>query len=603
MRHPAGEIVTSESNSVDDKAVLQNLRDSVFVVDTEYIVVYANARLTETLATTRDELLGRTLEDMEEFVAEGFDTLLTEVEAVIQNGAVDRRVELETVHPDSAPAPSRPAVEARISPFESDDEQDGALIALRDISTRKERETQLRERKQRLSAMFEGHSAPMLLIDPESGTIEDANEAAVDFYGYDEDALQAMKINDINNLSPAAVARERRQAKREDRNHFIFEHELASGEIRTVEVHSSPVQVGQRELLFSIVHDISQRKEYEHELQLFREAVEQAGHAVIITDAEGTIEYVNPTFEAQTGYDSEEAIGQTTQLLRSGKQDDSFYADLWETILAGDIWESTLINQRKSGELYYAEQTIAPITNDGTITNFVGIQSDITNRRLSEKWLSELNRIMRHNVRNALTAIIGHAEVLAEEVDEERESHVERILDQADSLAATSEKSSLIRQHIDSENNTTATTDLAAVVEEVVADFEEDYPDATIRTDVEPAMGEIGSATFRTVVTELVDNAVRHSDRESPTVTVSIETPDESSAHVRLRVADDGPGIPEQELSAVELGVDEQLTHSSGIGLSHVHWVVTDCGGEVMISDNEPRGTVVTLSLPRGDSA
>ena len=594
--------MTNERDRVDDETVLQNLRDGVFVVDTEYVVVHANRRLAETLAVSREELLDRKLADLSEFVREGFEPFRAAIEAVVEQESIDQRVELKTIHPESAPAPRRPAVEARISPFESTDSPAGALVCLRDISTRKERETQLREREQRLQAMFEGHTAPMLLIEPDSGNVEDANQAAIDFYGYDEDVLTALRIDDINSLSADEVSRERQRAKAENRNHFIFEHELASGEIRPVEVHSSPVQIGQRELLFSIIHDISQRKEYEHEAQLFRKAVEQAGHSVIITDDEGVITYTNSTFEEQTGYDSVEAIGEHPSILKSGKQDADFYEDLWETVLAGDIWESDLINQRKSGELYYAEQTIAPITKDGTITNFVAIQSDITHRKLSEKWLSELNRVLRHNVRNSLTAIIGHGEVLADELAGDQQSRIERIIHQANTLAETVEKSSLIRHHLSNDVNTTTTTDLETVVDSLLTDIEDDYPDATIRTELESAIVEMGTTTLREILTELVDNAVQHNDRESPTVTIAIETHDRPSEQVRLRVADDGPGIPDYELSAIELSVDEQLTHNSGLGLPHVHWVVTDCGGEVVISDNDPRGTVVTLSLPQVDT-
>jgi PAS domain S-box-containing protein len=593
--------VAPERPRPDDETVIQNLREAVFVVDTAHTVVYANARLAETLAVSRDELVGQPLAEMDEFVAEGLGALRKAIERVLQEESPEERVELETVHPDLAPVQTRPAVEARISQFTAENGPNGALVVLRDISRRKDMEAQLREREERLTAMFEDHSAPMLLIEPSSGDIIDANRAAVEFYGYDEDVLTELQIDDINCYSREEVARERERAKTEKRNHFVFDHELASGEIRTVEVHSSPIQVGERDLLFSIIHDITQQKEYEHELRLFRKAVEHAGHAVIITDVNGIIEYVNPQFESQTGYDSEEALGKTPQILKSGKQDESFYEDLWGTILAGDVWEADLVNQRRSGELYYTQQTIAPITNDGTITNFVAIQSDITNRKLSKKWLSELNRVLRHNVRNSLTAIIGHAEVLVDEVDDDQRSHVERILDQANSLAETSEKSSLIRQHLSSEESGTTTIELTTVVERLVSEFETEYPDATIRTDLEPAVVETGAATFRAVLSELVDNAVRHNDRESPTVTIAIENPDPSSAHAKLRVIDDGPGIDDQERSAVEPGIDRQLTHSSGLGLAHVHWIVTDCGGELTITDNEPRGTVVTLSLPRAE--
>ncbi|RQG95092.1 PAS domain-containing sensor histidine kinase [Natrarchaeobius chitinivorans] len=138
---------------------------------------------------------------------------------------------------------------------------------IQDITERKEMEAALRRREERFRRMFERHSAPMLLIDPESGSIQDANEAATEFYGYAAEELTARNIESINRLSPEEVARERTRAEREDRNYFVFHHELASGEVRTVEVHSSPITIADDDFLFSIVHDITERVEYENQLE------------------------------------------------------------------------------------------------------------------------------------------------------------------------------------------------------------------------------------------------------------------------------------------------------------------------------------------------
>jgi PAS domain S-box-containing protein len=111
-------------------------------------------------------------------------------------------------------------------------------------------------------------------------------------------------------------------------------------------------------------------------------AVEDAAAAIVITDTDGTIEYVNGTFEEITGYSSEEAVGQTPQILSSGAHDEAYYEELWETILDGRVWEEETINERKSGERYVARQTVAPVTDsDGDVDRFVGIQRDVTTRR------------------------------------------------------------------------------------------------------------------------------------------------------------------------------------------------------------------------------
>ena len=116
-----------------------------------------------------------------------------------------------------------------------------------------------------------------------------------------------------------------------------------------------------------------------------KNAVEHAADAILITDTEGTIEYVNPAFEELTGFSRSEAVGRTPRILKSGAQDESYYQDLWDAILDGNVWEEEVVNETKTGEEYVAHQTIAPVTDaGGDLEQFVGIQRDVTRRRLLE---------------------------------------------------------------------------------------------------------------------------------------------------------------------------------------------------------------------------
>jgi len=159
--------------------------------------------------------------------------------------------------------------------------------------------------------------------------------------------------------------------------------------------------------------NITNEKRYEQDLSLFKVQAEQSEKAVVITDSDGTIQYVNPTFERVNGYSPAEAIGRTPRILKSSQQDKEFYTELWETITDGDVWKSELVNKTKFGELYEAKQTITPVTDEkGDITHFVGMTEDITEDVLTRQTLGVLNRVMRHNLRNALNVIDGHAELL-----------------------------------------------------------------------------------------------------------------------------------------------------------------------------------------------
>jgi PAS domain S-box-containing protein len=175
-----------------------------------------------------------------------------------------------------------------------------------ELTERTRAEEKLGESEQRFRLMFERHQAVMLLIDPESGAIVDANHAAEEFYGYPRATLTTMKIADINQLPPEIVAAERQRAKLEARNYFVFPHLLADGEIRTVEVHSTPIVVQGELLLFSIVHDITERRKAEEAL---RKKTEELNHFFNITldllaiaGTDGYFRRLNLAWERTLGY-------------------------------------------------------------------------------------------------------------------------------------------------------------------------------------------------------------------------------------------------------------------------------------------------------------
>ena len=150
--------------------------------------------------------------------------------------------------------------------LDEDGKYAGSLGMLTDITERKKAEAELRKSENRFRVMFEGHGAPMLLIEPNNGQIIDANEAAARFYEYSREQLRAMRIDQINKLSPEEVAAERHKAVERSKNVFVFPHRLAGGDVRLVEVYSSPVTIEGRPMLFSIIHDITKRKEAEEAL-------------------------------------------------------------------------------------------------------------------------------------------------------------------------------------------------------------------------------------------------------------------------------------------------------------------------------------------------
>jgi PAS domain S-box-containing protein len=141
----------------------------------------------------------------------------------------------------------------------SDDTVRGFYVTAIDLTERRRSEQSLRESEERFRGMFEGHKAVMLLVDPLTGAIVDSNRAASDFYGYSRDELRSLNSTDINRMPPAEVAAMRQSIAEGRQSRFIAPHRLSDGEMRQVEVFSSPIMTGGKSLLFSIIHDITER--------------------------------------------------------------------------------------------------------------------------------------------------------------------------------------------------------------------------------------------------------------------------------------------------------------------------------------------------------
>lgn len=153
-----------------------------------------------------------------------------------------------------------------------------------------------------------------------------------------------------------------------------------------------------------------EQRQAEHTLHLQSAALAAAGNAIVITDHQGTIEWVNPAFTALTGYTSAEACGKNPRdLVKSGRQEPAAYRGLWATILAGRVWRGELINRRKDGSLYHEKQTISPVCSPtGVITHFIAIKQDLTERKRAETALQESERFNRAT----LDALGAHIAVL-----------------------------------------------------------------------------------------------------------------------------------------------------------------------------------------------
>jgi diguanylate cyclase (GGDEF)-like protein/PAS domain S-box-containing protein len=270
----------------------------------------------------------------------------------------------------------------------------------REISERKQAQDQIISSEKRFRNFFDKNSSTMLLIEPKTGEIIDANEAAASYYGYDRTKLVEMKIGNINILPPILIAEAMEKALKEKRKYFVFSHRISSGEIRDVEVHSTPIESSGRELLFTIVHDITDRKRAEANIQITASVFNSSQEAIIISDADNAIIDVNPAFTKITGYSRDEVIGKDPNILSSGLQNEEFYVALWKSILEENSWRGEIWNKRKNGEIFPEQISISTICDDnGKILRYIAVFSDISHIKQYE---AELRRVAHYD---ALTGI------------------------------------------------------------------------------------------------------------------------------------------------------------------------------------------------------
>jgi PAS domain S-box-containing protein len=287
-----------------------------------------------------------------------------------------------------------------------------------DISARKQVEQELLHSESRFRAFFEKNSSVMLLIDPASGQLVNANTAAVRYYGYSLETLLTMSINQINTLPPEQIALERQHALHEERNYFNFRHRLANGEIRDVEVYSTPIENEGRLLLFSIIHDISKRKSIEADLRASesrnRALIEVMGEGLVMQNRRGEIIACNQAAERILGLSQTQMLGRNAlNTRRQAIREDgsSFPSEHHPGIIAlrtGQAQRNIVMGIHKpDNSLSWILVNAEPMfdINETSAYAVVVTFSDITETRNAHAELDEQRRILQAVLDNTPVAI------------------------------------------------------------------------------------------------------------------------------------------------------------------------------------------------------
>jgi len=480
--------------------------------------------------------------------------------------------------------------------------EDGELVRVRgtiqDITERKERERDLQRIKQAVESA--GHA--IYITDPE-GVIEYVNPAFEETTGYAQQDIigetpDVLSSGEMSDEYFADLWSTLRSGK-------MWEEEIVNrrknGETYTAMQTIAPVTDGDDIHAFVAIHDdITERKQREERLTRRTKAIEEAPVGISISDpdrADNPLIYVNDAFVEMTGYSREEILGSNCRFLEGDATDPDQVASIRAAIDREEPVSVELRNYRKDGTEFWNHLDVAPVKNDdGEVVNWIGFQQDVTERKQRQEQLSVLDRVLRHNLRNDMNMIRGLAETIRSETTGEVGDFAARIVEKSDQLVELTEKERQITALLqeDPEHEKFAVGDR---LREVASTIASKYPDASIDVDCADSITVDATTRFEQAISELVTNAVIHSDSTSPDVSVSAT---QTGDTVRIEIADDGPQIPEMEQELLTSQTEETpLYHGSGLGLWLVKLIVSRSHGTITVEANSPTGNVVSIALPR----
>ncbi len=397
------------------------------------------------------------------------------------------------------------------------------------------------------------------------------------------------------------------------------------GKFLFLDVHKAPLYDSDGQLIGVVgsARDVTAAKAAENQLRKLSWAVEQSPASVVITDIKGTIEYVNPKFTEITGYTSEEAIGQSPRILKSGDQALEVYTELWETISAGKEWKGELHNKKKNGELYWESVLISPIKNEKEeILYFLGVKEDITEKKLIEQELitakekaEESDRLksaflanMSHEIRTPMNGILGFADLLKEpdlscDVQADYIAIIEksgkRMLNIINDIVDISKiEAGLMKLDI-KESNVNEQIEYTytffkpeAEAKGIELSFKNSSPakEATIKTDREKLYA---------ILTNLLKNAIKYTEKGS--IVFGYEKKGE---YIEFYVKDTGIGIPKDRQEAIferfiQADIaDKMARQGAGLGLAITKAYIEKLGGKIWVESNEGKGSTFYFTLP-----
>lgn len=617
LRKAERELLESENRF---RQVAETAQEWIWEVDTNGLYTYSSPVINMLLGYTPEEVVGkRYFYDF--FATDVKENLKKSAFEFFQKGKLFRNHETKNIHKNGHVV----ILSTSGSPIFNNQ---GNLIGYRgvdeDITDKKKSEDALKKSEEKFRNLFFNHAAVKLIIDPDTGKIIEANEAAASFYGWKIDILQNMNIIQLNALEPKETNNEMQNAIHQKKNYFEFKHRKADNTLVDVEIFSSMIKIGDKEYLHSIVHDISEKKTVEERLKLLNRAVESSSLAIQITDADGNVIYINPFFTTISGYSFEEIFGKNLRLLKSGNQSNSFYKELWDTILSGKDWNGEIQNKRKNGELYWVRSSISPIINkDGKITNFVAINEDITEKKkmiedlmVAKDRAEEMNRVksfffanMSHELRTPFVGIMGYTEFLQSEIHNlEHQEMLKGIMVASKRMLGTLENIlNLTKIEFDGLDLNRKPCKLKDIFDRLELEYQIQISNKKLNFIInnydEKLVFFCDDSILTEVLSKLLSNAIKYTEKGTIEICSELEVKENEKILV-IKVIDTGIGIPANkqsiifdEFRQVSEGTARNF-QGSGLGLSIVQKELKQLGGTISVESEENKGSTFIIRLP-----
>ena len=358
-----------------NQALLEAIPDQMFLLDREGRFLEFKAAWVGDLPAPPEELLNGLVGDV--FPALLAEQILAAVGAALDSG------DAQTVSYALERGKSVGYYESRFVAYSDE----AVVVTVRNVTERKEAERRLQEQHTFLHTIVDSLPEPIFIKDRE-GRYRFVNRALADAFRLPAEEILG-KLDEQIGLFDREQARYYLQA---DKEVLISGKDRLLPEDRVTDVEGNErwYQAVKRRIysaiddemqVLTVADEITQRREADVRLRLQSAALNSAANAILITDVNGQIEWVNPAFTRLTGYNLEEVIGQTPRILNAGIQSHEFFVDMWQAILLGKFWHGELVNRRKNGELYIEEMTITPVRDEtGQLSHFVAIKQDVTQR-------------------------------------------------------------------------------------------------------------------------------------------------------------------------------------------------------------------------------